>query len=110
MIVASASGLCKRCDFFPEREDERNVLYVLEFILGTLFCALVDGNHRAMTALFEYNGSLARACMLKNICADKSHLVILCELLKRLIDRGPVSSLVICLIWAIFIWYGCVVL
>ena len=56
-----------------------------------------------MTALFEYNGSLARACMLKNICAEKSHLVILCELLKRTKDRGPVPFLVICVIWAILI-------
>ena len=27
--------------------------------LGTLFCALVDCSHQAMTALFEYSGSLA---------------------------------------------------
>ena len=53
-------------DCFPEKEDKKMFAYVLEFMLtlakmqdnSTLFCAPVDCNHHAMTALFEYSISL----------------------------------------------------
>ena len=33
MIVATVPELCQKCDFLPEKEDERKFAYVLECML-----------------------------------------------------------------------------
>ena len=46
-----------RDEYFQKYNIDQNIIFFKQ--LGTQFCALVDCNHHAMTAPFEYRGSLA---------------------------------------------------
>ena len=60
-------------DEYFQKKNLTKILSLLTAKLSTLVCALIDCNHHAMTALFEYSGSRACVTFLRDVNHSKPY-------------------------------------